>query len=152
MLAQRPSPDPETLAKKTGRTESHYAREASIECIGDLEALYLAQKRSALLERGKTKTSPLDELERTLDLTGWVRPSRRHGARQTRQAGRPPHCAIPCRPHRPLADPRAGGAALRDDEPGQYGKYRVGDYRITAGIYDGRRVIVVVRSGPRGDV
>jgi predicted DNA-binding protein len=39
-----------------------------IEFIDDLEDLYLAQKRSASLERGKTKTIPPDKLERALDL------------------------------------------------------------------------------------
>ena len=72
MLALRLPPDLDArldaLAKKTGRTKSHYAREAIVEFIDDLEDLYLAQKRSALLERGKTKTIPLEELERTLGL------------------------------------------------------------------------------------
>ena len=44
----------EALAAKTGRTKSYYAREAIAEYIDDLEDLYLAQKRQALRERGKT--------------------------------------------------------------------------------------------------
>ncbi|MGZ8259846.1 MAG: type II toxin-antitoxin system RelB family antitoxin [Caldimonas sp.] len=72
MLALRLPPDIDArldaLAKKTGRTKSHYAREAIVEYIDDLEDLYLAQKRSALLERGKTRTIPLEDVERTLGL------------------------------------------------------------------------------------
>jgi mRNA interferase RelE/StbE len=52
----------------------------------------------------------------------------------------------------PLADPRTVGEALRGDEMVRYWKYRVGDYRIVAEIFDGRLVIVVVRIGHRGDV
>ncbi len=56
------------LAKKTGRTKSFYAREAIVEYIDDLEDLYLAQKRSALIDKGKTRTMSLDEVEHELDL------------------------------------------------------------------------------------
>lgn len=52
----------------------------------------------------------------------------------------------------PLDDPRRIGEALRGDELGRYWKYRVGDYRIVADIFDGRLVIVVVRIGHRGEV
>ena len=52
----------------------------------------------------------------------------------------------------PLADPRTIGEALRGDELGRYWKYRVGDYRIVAEVFDGRLVIVVVRIGHRGEV
>lgn len=58
----------EALARKTGRTKSFYAREAIAEYIDDLEDLYLAQKRDALLERGKTRTLSLDEVEAALGL------------------------------------------------------------------------------------
>lgn len=53
----------EKLARLTGRTKSQYAREAITEYIDDLEDLYLAQKRYALIEKGKTKTLTLDEVE-----------------------------------------------------------------------------------------
>lgn len=56
----------EALARKTGRTKSHYAREAIIEYIDDLEDLYLAQKRYALHERGKVRTLSLEEVEARL--------------------------------------------------------------------------------------
>jgi mRNA interferase RelE/StbE len=52
----------------------------------------------------------------------------------------------------PLSDPRSIGEALRGDELGRYWKYRVGDYRIIASLYDDRVVIVVVRIGHRGEV
>ena len=56
------------LAKKTGRTKSCYAREAIVEYIEDLEDLYLAQKRFALIEKSKTKTLALDEVQAQLGL------------------------------------------------------------------------------------
>ena len=72
MLALRLPEDLETrleaLARKTGRTKSFYAREAISEYIDDLEDLYLAQKRSALRERGKTLTVPLAKVEKLLGL------------------------------------------------------------------------------------
>ena len=72
MLALRLPEDLEArldaLAKKTGRTKSFYAREAIIEYIDDLEDLYLAQKRYALIEKGKSTTMSLDEVERGLGL------------------------------------------------------------------------------------
>jgi predicted DNA-binding protein len=49
MLALRLPEEIETrldkLAKATGRTKSFYAREAIVEHLGDLEDLYLAEKR-----------------------------------------------------------------------------------------------------------
>jgi RHH-type rel operon transcriptional repressor/antitoxin RelB len=53
----------DALAKKTGRTKSYYAREALVEYIDDLEDLYLAQTRYALIEKGKSKTLSLDDAE-----------------------------------------------------------------------------------------
>jgi RHH-type transcriptional regulator, rel operon repressor / antitoxin RelB len=70
MLALRLPPDIEArldaLAKKTGRTKSQYAREAIVEYIDDLEDLYLAQQRYALIEKGKSKTLSLDAVEARL--------------------------------------------------------------------------------------
>ena len=72
MLALRLPDDLEArldaLAKKTGRTKSFYAREAITEYIDDLEDLYLAQKRQALRERGKTVTLTLSDVEKSLGL------------------------------------------------------------------------------------
>ena len=62
----------EALAAKTGRTKSFYAREAIAEYIDDLEDLYLAQKRQALRERGKTLAVPLSEVETALGLADRV--------------------------------------------------------------------------------
>jgi RHH-type transcriptional regulator, rel operon repressor / antitoxin RelB len=70
MLALRLPEDLEArldaLARKTGRTKSFYAREAIVEYIDDLEDLYLAQKRSALIDKGKSRTLTLDEVEAQL--------------------------------------------------------------------------------------
>jgi RHH-type transcriptional regulator, rel operon repressor / antitoxin RelB len=72
MLALRLPEDLEArldaLAKKTGRTKSFYAREAISEYIDDLEDLYLAQKRQALRERGKTLTVSIADVEKSLGL------------------------------------------------------------------------------------
>jgi RHH-type transcriptional regulator, rel operon repressor / antitoxin RelB len=74
MLALRLPEDIEArldaLARKTGRTKSYYAREAIVEYIDDLEDLYLAQKRYALIEKGKSKTLTLDEVEAQLGVDG----------------------------------------------------------------------------------
>ena len=63
MLALRLPPEIEkrldSLAKKTGRTKSFYAREAILRHIEDLEDYHLATRR---LERGGATVS-LDELE-----------------------------------------------------------------------------------------
>jgi RHH-type rel operon transcriptional repressor/antitoxin RelB len=63
MLALRLPPDIEkrldTLAKKTGRTKSFYAREAILRHIEDLEDYHLASRR---FDRGGP-TVTLEELE-----------------------------------------------------------------------------------------
>ena len=56
------------LAKKTGRTKTFYAREAILEHLDDLEDLYLAEKRLSNIQKGKTKTIKLGQLERELGL------------------------------------------------------------------------------------
>ena len=56
------------LAKKSGRTKSFYAREAILERLDDLEDIYLAEKRLGNIQKGKTKTIQLDQLERELGL------------------------------------------------------------------------------------
>jgi RHH-type rel operon transcriptional repressor/antitoxin RelB len=56
------------LAKKTGRTKTFYAREAILEYLDDLEDLYLAEKRLTNIQRGKTKTMKLDDVEHELGL------------------------------------------------------------------------------------
>ena len=67
MLALRLPPDIEerldSLAKKTGRTKSFYAREAILRHIEDLEDYHLATRR---LERGGPTVS-LEDLEAEVD-------------------------------------------------------------------------------------
>ena len=66
MLALRLPPELEArleaLAKATGRSKSYYAREAIIEHIGDLEDIYLAEKRLEDIRAGREDTVSLDEL------------------------------------------------------------------------------------------
>ncbi len=63
MLALRLPPEIEerldSLAHKTGRTKSFYAREAILKHIEDLEDIYLAERRLAKNERRIS----LDDLE-----------------------------------------------------------------------------------------
>ncbi len=70
MLAIRLSPDIEKrldeLAKKTGRSKTHYAREAIVEYIDDLEDYYLAVDR--LKNPGRRWT--MEEVEEELGLAG----------------------------------------------------------------------------------
>ena len=69
MLALRLPPDIEerldTLAKKTGRSKSFYAREAILRHLEDLEDYHLARRRLAR----KSRRVSLEELERELDET-----------------------------------------------------------------------------------
>jgi mRNA interferase RelE/StbE len=51
-----------------------------------------------------------------------------------------------------LDDPRSVGQALRGTELGDMWKYRVGDYRIFARIYDDLVEIVAVELGHRGRI
>ena len=72
MLAIRLSEDIElrltNLASKTGRTKTFYARAAILEYLDDLEDLNLAEKRLSNIQKGKTKTIKLNQLERELGL------------------------------------------------------------------------------------
>ena len=52
----------------------------------------------------------------------------------------------------PLDDPRSLGEALKGSRLGEFWKYRVGDYRVIAGIEDTALRILVVRLGNRRDV
>ena len=58
------------LAKATGRTKVFYARQAIVEHLGDLEDLYLAERRLDDLRAGKSRTCTytLEEVERELGL------------------------------------------------------------------------------------
>lgn len=52
------------LAKRTGRSKNHYAREAIIAHLDDLEDLALAEQRLDDLAAGRSDTVTLDELTR----------------------------------------------------------------------------------------
>lgn len=52
----------------------------------------------------------------------------------------------------PLDDPRSLGEALKGSKLGEFWKYRVGDYRVIAGIEDAAVRILVVRVGNRREV
>ena len=51
-----------------------------------------------------------------------------------------------------LDDPRSIGEALKGSAPGEFWKYRVGDYRIISSIEDGALRILVVKIGNRREV
>ncbi len=51
-----------TLAKRTGRSKTYYMIEAIREHLGDLEDLYLAEKRLTEIRDGKMETIPLGEV------------------------------------------------------------------------------------------
>ena len=57
----------ESLAVKTGRTKSFYAREAIMEHLEDIEDYYLAVHR---IENPPERIWSLDELEKKCDLEG----------------------------------------------------------------------------------
>lgn len=58
----------DTLAKRTGRTKTFYAREAIVQHLEDLEDLYLAERVAKRIRAGKEPTSSLDEVEARLGL------------------------------------------------------------------------------------
>jgi RHH-type rel operon transcriptional repressor/antitoxin RelB len=64
MLALRLPPEIERrldeLAKATGRSKSCYAREAIVEYLGDLEDVYLAERRLEDPRAGRSDTVPLE--------------------------------------------------------------------------------------------
>ena len=66
MLAIRLPPDIEkrlsSIAKRTGRTKTFYAREAILNHIEDLEDAYLADKRIAQFEASGEAGIPLAEV------------------------------------------------------------------------------------------
>ena len=58
----------ERLAKRTGRTKTYYAREAIIERLDDLEAVYLAERRLEGIRAGRRKTVPIEKVMRRYGL------------------------------------------------------------------------------------
>ncbi len=51
-----------------------------------------------------------------------------------------------------LANPRELGEALAGSKPGNYWKYRVGDWRIICDLQDERIVVRVLRVGNRREI
>jgi len=58
----------ESLAKRTGRSKTFYAREAIMEHLEDLEDLYLAEQVVERIQKGEERTSTLEEVEARLGL------------------------------------------------------------------------------------
>jgi RHH-type transcriptional regulator, rel operon repressor / antitoxin RelB len=58
----------ERLARRTGRTKTYYARVAIIECLADLEAVYLAERRLEGIRAGRRKTVPIEKVMRRYGL------------------------------------------------------------------------------------
>jgi len=56
------------LAKRTGRTKTYYAREAIIERLADLGAVYLAERRLEGIRAGRRKTVPIEKVMRRYGL------------------------------------------------------------------------------------
>ena len=56
------------LAKRTGRTKTYYAREAIIERLADLEAVYLAERRLEGIRASRRKTVPIEKVMRRYGL------------------------------------------------------------------------------------
>ena len=51
-----------------------------------------------------------------------------------------------------LDDPRSIGEALHGSRPGEFWKYRVGDYRLICKIEDDRLIVLVLRVGHRKEI
>jgi RHH-type rel operon transcriptional repressor/antitoxin RelB len=72
MVAIRLPPEIENrldaLAKATGRSKAYYVREAIIEYLGDLEDLYLAQRRLDDLKTGRSTTVSLEDVAKRYGL------------------------------------------------------------------------------------
>jgi mRNA interferase RelE/StbE len=51
-----------------------------------------------------------------------------------------------------LDDPRSIGEALHGSRLGEFGKYRVGDYRLICKIEDDRLMVLVLRVGHRREI
>lgn len=58
----------EGLAQRTGRSKTFYMVEAICEHLDDLEDLYLAEQRLLEIRAGRSQTTRLDEVERSLGL------------------------------------------------------------------------------------
>ena len=58
----------DALAKATGRTKSHYAREAILAYLQDMEDAYMAEAAYLRFKAGGEKGIPLEDVERRLGL------------------------------------------------------------------------------------
>jgi RHH-type transcriptional regulator, rel operon repressor / antitoxin RelB len=58
----------ETLAKATGRSKAFYVRAALLEYLGDLEDVYMAERRLEDIQAGRSRTYTLEEVEQELGL------------------------------------------------------------------------------------
>jgi RHH-type rel operon transcriptional repressor/antitoxin RelB len=58
----------ETLAKRTGRSKTFYARQAILEYLEDMEDLYLAEQVVRRIESGEEQVHSLEEVEARLGL------------------------------------------------------------------------------------
>ena len=65
------------LAKRTGRTKTYYAREAIIERLADLEAVYLAERRLEGIRAGRRKTVPIEKVMRRYGLISTAVPKKK---------------------------------------------------------------------------
>jgi RHH-type transcriptional regulator, rel operon repressor / antitoxin RelB len=59
----------ETLAKKTGRTKTYYAREAILRHLDDLEDTYAAEAVLERIRRGEEHTTALDEVMKEIGIS-----------------------------------------------------------------------------------
>lgn len=58
----------ENLSTQTGRTKAFYIKAAILEHLGDIEDIYLAEKRLEDIRAGRTETISLQEVMRKYDL------------------------------------------------------------------------------------
>jgi RHH-type rel operon transcriptional repressor/antitoxin RelB len=50
------------LANRTGRSKTYYVREAILEHLDDMEALYIAEKELKAIRSGRAQTLSLEEV------------------------------------------------------------------------------------------
>jgi RHH-type rel operon transcriptional repressor/antitoxin RelB len=60
----------EALARRTGHTKTFFAREAILEHLGDLEALYIAERRLIANRAGQSDSVPLEEVMKRYGMEG----------------------------------------------------------------------------------
>jgi RHH-type rel operon transcriptional repressor/antitoxin RelB len=60
----------EALARRTGHTKTFFAREAILEHLDDLEALYIAERRLIANRAGQSESVPLEEVMKRYGMEG----------------------------------------------------------------------------------